>query len=1157
MQRKRLYVAVIIVAVGLLLFLFRDASWNATGEETATPQTAEDTHDQTRRDTSGPNDEATADADRVNASTTDGDTKKHRKAKADGVGLGCFGTVLHEGKAFAGARVVLRGLDGDGYKPPVMSGPDGAFRFEKLEAGAYFIHAVAPGLISFDRAGNRLRFQVGEEEPSVGPLNLEMKPAHELVLTVVARETGEPVAGAAVTPVDLAGETYKTDENGRVNLFLSPEIWSLEVAAPGFARARRVFDNAGQERSRFTVFLEPGGMIEGVVYDESRQPFPGARVTLEGRRDHVFSDAAGAFRIESLPFGERLFFGASAPGYKRASKMVQLSVDRKTMPVELVLKPPTYETTITGRVTDERDLPVEGAAVVISDREPVQTRGDGSFEVQLPKGSFKKRLQVTKPGYAVWAQIILRVDWDKPLHIRLSPGFSLEGRVVDSLGAPLSGVKIQAENPVKTDKFSPLRRGSRRDVMVTDSAGSFQLRDLPRDVDLSFSRAGYLTKKLPGLVLTDMETLEVVLSEGLAIAGRVIDARTGRPVPSFTVKVFSQSGYRMRRDLWDYEGVQFDAPDGRFLLDKQKNEKRFLIIAAGEGVAGYFSNIVPLEEPVEREFLIGADAVTVSGTVQTSRGEPVAGAEVLLWCYQQGHPFFSFFSTATWSRKTFRQQALLFREATTDATGRFLFENLPEGNPADLMVIGDTIAPVHLAGLMDKPVEERENLEIRVVRNARLTVTVNKETYPDGFVRLFLDRMGGTQGHSLKKGHKADFEKLQPGNYQVSLKVSGQTTESESVTLDEGESLELKWGFDRRFTVGGSAFHGNLPASGHQLFLIPNTREPWVRRAEKIKYAVEPDGSFRFKNVKPGAYTLVLGGKGEPFFERVLHLHPNRFDFQVAAEDIRETVAFHRFGALTGRLKNASFEWVTLVGAIDGLTYRRSKKPAGKEFRFDSVPPGVYDLVGGDGFERGELLVSGLTMPANGPDMDVGEVGTNTFGSLLVRFTPEPISGWMDLALTEAGGEQPAVRRKFSVNGSTVLSAEIPTGVWRVDLVMSFCGREAVIEQPDIQVREGETSEVSVQLEPATELVFLLNVAGRRMTSARLERKEQTIQCIFVEEEDFIQGRGAFFSDQGGSAFGVPEGMWTLKVSDDRGETYTRRLHLKAGVPVMEKLSRQ
>ncbi len=88
---------------------------------------------------------------------------------------------------------------------------------------------------------------------------------------------------------------------------LTPEIWTIETLAKGFAKDVQAVNLSGTNAASVTVKLAPGVGLFGAVRDEAGKGLPGAGISvfpagLSGSQIEYMETAAdGSFRFEHLP----------------------------------------------------------------------------------------------------------------------------------------------------------------------------------------------------------------------------------------------------------------------------------------------------------------------------------------------------------------------------------------------------------------------------------------------------------------------------------------------------------------------------------------------------------------------------------------------------------------------------------------------------------------------------------------------------------------------------------------------------------------------------------------------------------------------------------------------------------------------------------------
>jgi hypothetical protein len=178
------------------------------------------------------------------------------------------------------------------------------------------------------------------------------------------------------------------------------------------------------EGKRLRLRLGPGGSIAGDVVDERGAAVPSFTIGIEsftparGRNvdrasPRSFADMRGAFRWDRLAPGSYVL-SASAPGKPPVrSSAVEVASGAVTRGVRIVLP---RGGTVTGRVTDDRHVPLAGVDLhfdavssILDSNSSAQTDETGQYRIEgAPSGLFTLRVQ--KDGFRVRLVSGLRVD---------------------------------------------------------------------------------------------------------------------------------------------------------------------------------------------------------------------------------------------------------------------------------------------------------------------------------------------------------------------------------------------------------------------------------------------------------------------------------------------------------------------------------------------------------------------------------------------------------------------------------------------------------------------------------------------------------------------------------------------------------------------------
>ncbi|MEJ2703132.1 MAG: carboxypeptidase-like regulatory domain-containing protein [Sedimentisphaerales bacterium] len=373
-----------------------------------------------------------------------------------------------------------------------------------------------------------------------------------LDLVVINKETKEPIPGVELSiRIVRQRRKDKTDKDGRCKIVLGekePQYLRIEVAKEGFVPMRLAWSQGiGRPKipSQYTLALERGTSIGGIVQDEQGKPIEGVSVYLlvasgdEVERvaiwDHAEkTDADGHWRCDIVPAKlDDIAIRLAHPDY--ISDAMYGMTPRPTieklraMTGVMVMK---QGLNVTGRVCDVNDRPIEGASVAQgSDRfgsnyPSTKTDSEGRFEFGNAKQD-EMVLTVQAQGYAPDLKHVTIYKPMKPIEFRLEPGHTLRGRIVDTRGNPVAGVFVSAN----------AWRGHRSlDWRVdTDAEGRFQWNDAPADAVLfDMSKKGHMSVR--GFAMSPSEQeYEITMPTQLKISGTVVDAETGEPVADFKV----------------------------------------------------------------------------------------------------------------------------------------------------------------------------------------------------------------------------------------------------------------------------------------------------------------------------------------------------------------------------------------------------------------------------------------------------------------------------------------------------------------------------------------------------------------------------------------------------------------------------------------------
>ncbi len=543
------------------------------------------------------------------------------------------------------------------------------------------------------------------DKPTQTPQAEKPQPARTLRVVVLDPQ-GKPLPDANIHSGIWTHEKdfksnhdYKTNADGVAQVELPKSYYILRLWA-----SRKPFVDlfAGWEQnelasgaklpSEYVFRMERAVTAGGRIVNEEGKPVAGAKVEVrlgndlkpdhgDGRVSYNWAladrnnttDADGRWRIENVPNHPRveLRLVISHPDYlsdtgrDEAQKAAGITTEMlRKGTATLTLKRGVI---VRGRVIDPAGKPIKDALVIYGDDSyfswlpcKFPTDADGRYRLPaLPPGD--TNLTVIAHG---WAPQLRKVNLQPslpPQDFRMGPGKPIRLRIVDAAGKPVpnasvgilgwKGIKsLQSSHDPNHPKV-PDPKFPRQ----ANAGGLWEWTWAPDDpVKLQIGLQGYAYQELE--IAAGSAERTVVLKSEHRVSGRVVDAATGKPIPSFTViplDVFRKDWHSADR------GHAVACKNGRldYLARRTDIPLRLRIEAPG-----YRTQDGP-------EFRVGDDtsrtqdfrlqpSQPITGIVRDAAGKPAVKAEVLL---------------ATPTEDIQLQQDGANHKTFTDAAGRFTF----------------------------------------------------------------------------------------------------------------------------------------------------------------------------------------------------------------------------------------------------------------------------------------------------------------------------------------------------------------------------------------------------------------------------------------------------------------------------------------------------
>jgi len=333
------------------------------------------------------------------------------------VAVGTIGGAVSDerGRGVAGAHVVLAG---SAVWPARRTTTDraGRFSFDDVAEGVYELVAVKEGAppLTTPLASARIYGVAVEGPGGAATADLHVVRAGHVVGRVAGLD-GRVVAGARVTLSEerlaVLGDDSFTDRAGTFRSgHVAPGRYVVRVAAPGLPELppAELLVSAGE--TTFHVTMPRGATLRGRVVDASGEGVAGARLVA-----HVEGSA-----------------GPRTLAVQSSRKRTQLANVR--------------EKAFAGVGGKSGARPDEAAAAAASG--DAITDKEGRFTLRaVPAGSVRVLAFHVAHGPARSAALLVHDGDTRDITLRLTAAASLEGRVVDELGASMDGARVVLRDP--------------------------------------------------------------------------------------------------------------------------------------------------------------------------------------------------------------------------------------------------------------------------------------------------------------------------------------------------------------------------------------------------------------------------------------------------------------------------------------------------------------------------------------------------------------------------------------------------------------------------------------------------------------------------------------------------------------------------------------
>jgi RNA polymerase sigma factor (sigma-70 family) len=733
---------------------------------------------------------------------------------------------------------------------------------------------------------------------------------------VVASGTRQPLAEVTLkvwADAKLVSQ-HITDDTGRIVIVLPRESFDrLYVTArkDGLAPMRvdlRRSNVPDLEVPRlYTLTMARSTSIGGIVCDEAGRPIEGVVVMAHQavRRDRgreaidlghtpARTDSQGRWHVDLIPED----FDVGDLEFSFAHPELLSAIDSSRFPPSPTPKELRSRSgvtvlyrglTVTGRVLDLEGHPIGAALVRIGQRhfsEPVKTEADGAFRFRnAPAG--KTTLIVEADRHALEFRPVNLHAGLPPLEIRLGPGRTIRGRVVDERERPVDGA------PVGVSRWSG---GNGLETVTwraqTDADGRFVWDGAPHDrVSLSAFKANYRVDVRVVEPADKEVVLNLTAASPLRIRGFVTDAETGRPIAIFrVVPSVEPSGILLLDSARTHQG-------GRYLFAEVTNAQPYRIRIEAQGYRPAISPQYPHDggEQVFNARL--SKGQWIEGVVRGLNGLPLAGAEVTLVSGK---------GVRIQGGRTYQREH--HPHLLTGPDGRFAFS--PPGVPFRVVAL-------HEQGYAEgsaRTIEEGQSLTIEPWGRIEGTLRVSGRALAHETIYAEVEEVGRDPGdpridntnqvQTDDHGHFV-FDRLSPGDAEAFWMPERNGARTTADRYYRSSFIDLQLGQTARLDIvleGGPPLVGRIVVpdkEGRPLHMIKarahlvskspeipyppelteEERKEWLehwqftevgrtyrrwRRSHGHSLEVREDASFRVDEIQPGAYDLHVNVPGHP-----------------------------------------------------------------------------------------------------------------------------------------------------------------------------------------------------------------------------------------------------------------------------------------------------
>lgn len=754
------------------------------------------------------------------------------------------GTLFHsDGKTPAGgARILLNGSEvGE-------TAGDGTFRVDDPPHGWERVEFIAE---------NGWATRSSTARPNLGSVRL----GQSATVAGTIRAGREGIAGVRVgLSPDTGGPAFfgvpqyeaVTDSRGKFTIDrVAPGRYRIQSKHPLYEIRDSVVEVTSGARADESIAAAPRTMVTGHIVDEDGHAIAGAsllpkttgrgqmRMAMLPRSVRTWSAADGRFVARFVPPDEPTALEARKRGLPPGtSDTVRVSVEQPVAGLRITI-PQGHP--VSGRVTDEHENPIAGTTITASevrsegnrmvvyggqrnDDDGVVTDAEGRFVIRLTEG----RWNVTAGGdhWSYSTRNVVEVSGPtENIDFVLQPAVTLRGRVVRKGSGGIANARVAV-----------MAQGTGPRSATTAHDGSFEVTGLtPGSSMVMVDKPEEMLREMR-MTTIPQDDLLIEIPPGATLTGRVVDAESDSPIPSFAIGV---SGDRSGAGIviQTLPVVQnFENETGEFVLEHVTSDPAELIVRAPGYVEKRVRGIeAPAGETREGLLVELERGTTVTGRVTDESGSALSGVRI---------------SRVEQSRMM--GPPPVGGGTATDAEGRY--EAGPfDGESVTLRFERDGYRDEVLDVKLDR---ERVTADARLSRGATIAGQVVTESgAPVAGAAVSVSAGGPFDRNSTTSDSSGMFklEGVGEATAQVTAEKSGYVPATEDVNPSAGRTLRLVLG--EGGTVAGRV-RGLSPGE------LADTSVQ-VRSGATVRSArVDQSGAFRVDGVKAGTASVSATSRG-------------------------------------------------------------------------------------------------------------------------------------------------------------------------------------------------------------------------------------------------------------------------------------------------------